>query len=70
MSNEDCEDESRDTNFSSPDADTEEFYQNHPCAINEPWYVCHSNLVDQTNDADDEHDDFSDDDYNSVIPGM
>ncbi|VDK77693.1 unnamed protein product [Onchocerca ochengi] len=65
---EDCEDGSRDTNFSSPNADTEEFYRNHPCAINEPWYVRHSNLVDQTNDADDEHDDFSDDDYNSVIP--
>ncbi|VDK86505.1 unnamed protein product [Litomosoides sigmodontis] len=63
VSDEDCEDESRDTNFSS---DAEDFYRNHPCAINEPWYVRHSNLGDQTNDADDEHDDFSDDDYNAI----
>uniref|UniRef100_A0A158Q7Y4 DUF3591 domain-containing protein n=1 Tax=Elaeophora elaphi TaxID=1147741 RepID=A0A158Q7Y4_9BILA len=66
ISDEDCEDESRDTNF---DSDTEDFYRNHPCAINEPWYNRHSDLVDQTNDADDEHDDFSDDDYNQTVTG-
>uniref|UniRef100_A0AAF5PPD9 Bromodomain containing protein n=1 Tax=Wuchereria bancrofti TaxID=6293 RepID=A0AAF5PPD9_WUCBA len=67
VSDDDCEDENRNINFHSSDADIEEFYRNHPCAINEPWYIRHSNLVDQTTDADDEHDDFSDDDYNSIV---
>ncbi|VBB26358.1 unnamed protein product [Acanthocheilonema viteae] len=65
VSDEDCEDESRDTNFSSSDA--EDFYRNHPCAVNEPWYVRHLDLVDRINDADDERDDFSDGDYNPTV---
>uniref|UniRef100_A0A1I7VSZ5 Bromodomain containing protein n=1 Tax=Loa loa TaxID=7209 RepID=A0A1I7VSZ5_LOALO len=67
VSDEDCEEESRNTSSSSSDADTEEFYRNHPCATNEPWYIHHSHLVDQTNDAKDEHDDISDDDCNSTV---
>lgn len=30
------------------------------------WYVRHLDLMDRTNDADDEHDDFSDNDYNPI----